>query len=48
MGGPNHFIQHVPSEKPTEIPQLCHPLFPFGVKVLYGVDIRLVFLDEDD
>jgi len=35
MGGPNHILQHVPSESPTQNPT-TGPL-PFGVMVLYGV-----------
>ncbi len=31
MGGPNHILQHVPSEKPTENP-MTQPT-PFGVMV---------------
>jgi hypothetical protein len=35
MGGPNHILQHVPSENPTPNPT-TGPL-PFGVMVQYGV-----------
>jgi hypothetical protein len=34
MGGPNHILQHVPSENPTENPT-TQPT-PFGVMVKYG------------
>jgi hypothetical protein len=33
MGGPNHILQHVPSENPTENPTT--QLTPFGV--MYGM-----------
>jgi len=35
MGGPNHILQHVPSEKPRQNP-MTQPT-PFGVMVWYGV-----------
>ena len=35
MGGPNHILQHVPSENPTENPTTV-PI-PFRVMVWYGV-----------
>jgi hypothetical protein len=31
MGGPNHILQHVPSENPTQNPMTDPP--PFGVMV---------------
>ena len=35
MGGPNHILQHVPSEKPTENPTTVPT--PSRVMVWYGV-----------
>jgi len=35
MGGPNHILQHVPSENPTQNPTTGPT--PFGVMVWYGV-----------
>ena len=34
MGGPNHILQHIPSENPTQNPT-TQPT-PFGVMVWYG------------
>jgi len=35
MGGPNHILQHDPSENPTQNPTTGPP--PFGVMVWYGM-----------
>ena len=35
MGGPNHILQHVPSEKPTQNPSILPT--PSRVMVWYGV-----------
>ena len=35
MGGPNHILQHVPSENPTQNPTTGPT--PFRVMVWYGV-----------
>ena len=35
MGGPNHILQHVPSENPTQNPTTGPPTL--GVMVWYGV-----------
>ena len=35
MGGPNHILQHNPSENPTQNPTTGPT--PFGVMVWYGV-----------
>ena len=37
IGGPNHILQHVPSENPTQNPTTTTGPPPFGVMVLYGV-----------
>jgi hypothetical protein len=29
MGGPNHILQHVPSENPTQNPKSYDPAHPF-------------------
>ena len=37
MGGPNHILQHVPKEKPTENPTTVPCAHCFRVMVWYGV-----------